>query len=201
MCQTLQHAVYTTSNHHIKGQPAHHQEAPQAEERGNPVHNLRGSPGHQDNQTLLSPWARQCGPNLSKTPRHGGTPPPHCSHKSLCQCHQDPALWKVGRIIPILKPGKPANQSKSYRSIALLSPVAMLLERLLIPHLQKHLPLADHQHGFRKGRSTITALNCIVHNISTGLNRPKQCERTMLVALDLTSAFNTVDHSTPQGHL
>lgn len=102
----------------------------------------------------------------------------------------------MGRIIPLLKPGKPADVSKSYRPIALLSPVAKLVEKILLPEVQEHLPLADHQHGFRSGRSTITALNTVVHAITTGLNKPKPCDRTIMVALDLTAAFDTVNIAT-----
>ena len=130
--------------------------------------------------------------------------PIHLQHQGInlsVNAIKIPALWKVGRIIPILKPGKPADQSKSFRPIALLSPVAKLVERLLIPHLQEHLPLVDHQHSFWKGHSTTTALNCIVHSISTGLNCPKPCERTVLVALDLTSAFDTVNHTVLLGYI
>lgn len=103
-----------------------------------------------------------------------------------------PALWKVGRIIPLLKPGKPADKAKSYRPIALLSPLAKLVEKLLLPEVQSSIPLADHQHGFREGRSTVTALNVITHKIGEGFNKRKPCDRTVLVALDLTAAFDTV---------
>lgn len=39
-----------------------------------------------------------------------------------------PNLRKVGRVIPLDKPTKPADLSKSYRPISLQSPVAKLLE-------------------------------------------------------------------------
>ena len=106
-----------------------------------------------------------------------------------------PTRWKEGRIIPLLKPGKPADQGKSYHPITLMSPVAKLVEKLLLLRLQEHLPLADHQHG----RSTTTALNCVTHKISTGLNRPKPYERTVLV--DLTSAFDTESQGLAGRHL
>ena len=105
-----------------------------------------------------------------------------------------PAMWKVGRVIPALKPNKPATAARSYRPITLLSPVAKVAESVLLRRVGDLFPVAEHQHGFRKGRSTVTALNKIVHQISTGLNRPKPCDRTVLVALDLTSAFDTVIH-------
>ena len=42
-----------------------------------------------------------------------------------------PDIWKVARIIPILKPNKPATKGESYRPISLLSPVVKILEALL----------------------------------------------------------------------
>ena len=42
-----------------------------------------------------------------------------------------PPKWKVGRIIPILKPGKPADEGPSYRPISLLSLLAKTLESII----------------------------------------------------------------------
>ena len=61
---------------------------------------------------------------------------------------QIPNVWKVGRVVPLLKPGKPANKGESYRPITLLFPVVKTLEALLLPTFTHHLSLADHQHGF-----------------------------------------------------
>ena len=105
-----------------------------------------------------------------------------------------PPLWKIGRIIPLLKPGKPADEGKSFRPISLLSPAAKLLESLILPELQAAVTLAPHQHGFRKGRSTLTALQEISEHITTGLNKAKPVDRTVMVAIDLSRAFNTVNH-------
>ena len=70
-----------------------------------------------------------------------------------------PPIWKTGRIIPLLKPGKPSDEGKSYRPVSLLSPLAKILEALLQPTILQSVDLADHQHGFRKGRSTVTAMH------------------------------------------
>ena len=43
-----------------------------------------------------------------------------------------PNIWKVGRVIPLHKLGKPIDKSKSFRPIALLSPIAKLIEKLLL---------------------------------------------------------------------
>lgn len=105
-----------------------------------------------------------------------------------------PGVWKVGRVIPLLKPGKPVENSKSYRPISLLSPLAKLLETLILPILKENLKIAYHQHGFRKGHSTVTALHFVINTIQQGLNQRKPNQRTVLVALDLSRAFDTVSH-------
>ena len=76
-----------------------------------------------------------------------------------------PSLWKIGRIIPMLKPNKSPDQSTSYRPISLLSTLAKLLEKLVLGPLTEHLQLAEHQHGFRKMHNTTTALHAIHGNM------------------------------------
>ena len=44
----------------------------------------------------------------------------------------------------------------------------------------------------RQNHSTTTALSCSTHEIAKGMNEPKPCSRTVLVALDLSRAFDTV---------
>ena len=53
--------------------------------------------------------------------------------------------------------------------------------------------MADHQHGLRKGRSTTTSLYEIDCHITRGLKKRKPVDRTVLVALDLRAAFDTVN--------
>ena len=86
-----------------------------------------------------------------------------------------PSLWKIGRIIPILKPNKSPEQSTSYRPISLLSPLAKLMEKLVL------------------GTLTTTALHAIHDHIQRGLNEKRPNKRTIMVALDLTRAFHTVN--------
>ena len=45
--------------------------------------------------------------------------------------------WKVGRLFPLLKPGKSKDQAKSYRPIALFTLVAKLSEIILLDDFKK----------------------------------------------------------------
>jgi hypothetical protein len=105
-----------------------------------------------------------------------------------------PSIWKTAKIIPLLKPGKPSDLGPSYRPVSLLSPAIKILEALLLPYVNEAVQLANHQHGFRKGRSTCTALQSILDHVNDGLNRGKPVHRTVSVAIDLSRAFDTVDH-------
>ena len=105
-----------------------------------------------------------------------------------------PTIWKTGRIIPLLKPQKPSDQGPSFRPISLLSPPAKILESILLPEISASINFAPHQHGFRKGRSTTTALQTLSDKITKGLNMLKPVDRTVVVAIDLSKAFDTVNH-------
>ena len=108
---------------------------------------------------------------------------------------QIPQIWKTSTIIPLLKPAKPAEESTSYRPVSLLCPGVKILERLLLPTLQEHLPIPDFQHGFRKKHSTVSALNELNQDISGGFNQKKPANRTLLLQIDLSKAFDMVVHS------
>ena len=87
-----------------------------------------------------------------------------------------PDAWRHAIVIPILKPGKPKGDPKSYRPISLTSNFCKLMERMIAERLRWHLDanqiLCRNQAGFRKKRCTIDQLirlsDDIVRNISNG---------------------------------
>ena len=105
-----------------------------------------------------------------------------------------PQIWKLAKIIPIPKPNKPANEGTSFRPISLLSPLAKVLEKTLLPHITEEIPKNPHQHGFKPQHSTTTVLNNIVTTIAEGFNQKPPPSRTVLVSLDMSKAFDTVNH-------
>ncbi|XP_075167936.1 uncharacterized protein LOC142240107 [Haematobia irritans] len=74
-----------------------------------------------------------------------------------------------------------------------------ILEAILLPYITEHLMLAEHQHGFHSGKSMTTALCVLTANIAEGLNSKRAHKRSILVALDLSKAFDTVNHNTLRG--
>jgi len=72
----------------------------------------------------------------------------------------------------------------------------LLLERLVARQLMEHLSLADLlpplQSGFRQGHSTETAVLRVLSDILQAVDRG---DVAALVLLDLSAAFDTVDHS------
>ena len=104
---------------------------------------------------------------------------------------QIPEIWHKALIIPILKSGKD-NIGKNWRPISLLCPAAKMLEKHLLPKILTHIPFHPAQHGFRPKHSTCTVLSTITTDIAAGFSRKKPAHRTVLVALDLTAAFDNV---------
>jgi hypothetical protein len=107
---------------------------------------------------------------------------------------QIPAIWKSSIIIPLLKPGKDPTDSKSFRPVSILCPSIKILERLVLPILDNHLQVPVYQHGFRKNHSTITALHDFNQDVCKGFNQNLPPDRTVLVQIDLSKAFDMVNH-------
>ena len=62
--------------------------------------------------------------------------------------------------------------------------------------INEFLSPAKDQHGFRPRHSTTSALLQLTTDIETGFNQRKPPHRTVCVAIDLTTAFDTVSHDT-----
>jgi len=121
--------------------------------------------------------------------------------RSLCK-GLFPATFKEASITPVLKkPGLDATSVSSYRPISNLhfitsSPVlSKLLECLVARQLMEYLSLADLvpplQSGFRQGHFTETAVLRVLADILQAVDRG---DLAALVLLDLSAAFDTVNH-------
>ena len=101
----------------------------------------------------------------------------------------NPAIWKSSIVIPIPKPGNDSSL------VSLLCPVAKVMEALMLTSVNTHLLPAFDQHGFRRGHPTTSALLQLTSDVATGFNQRKPSHRTICVAVDLTAAFDTVNHN------
>ena len=103
-----------------------------------------------------------------------------------------PNIWKTAKIIPILKTKKTPTEPASYRPISLLCNPSKILERLVLNNITQHLTLSPFQHGFRPQHSTTTLLTNITQTTLEGLNHSKPAKRTLIAAIDISKAFDTV---------
>ncbi len=112
--------------------------------------------------------------------------------KSL-RSSQVPAEWKLANIIPLHKKGN-KDHVENYRPISLLSTVSKTLERCVLNHISHHIQSNIHsaQYGFVNGRSCTAQLLSILQTIGKNLDKGLQ---TDVVFMDISKAFDTVDHS------
>ena len=108
-----------------------------------------------------------------------------------------PSTFKEAFITPaIKKPELDVSNAQSYRPISNLSVVSELLERTVTQQLNTYLQssglLPSLQSGFRSGHSTETAVLWVLSDLLQAVD----CgDVTALVLLDLSAAFDTVDHA------
>ena len=97
----------------------------------------------------------------------------------------------------IKKASLPAEDLKNYRPVSGLSFISKLVERVvakqLVDHIHRHGLDNSYQSAYKSGHSTEMALLSIKNDIHLSLSRG---EATVLVLLDLSAAFDTIDHST-----
>ena len=108
-----------------------------------------------------------------------------------------PAEMMHALVMPLLKKtGLDANDINNYRPISNLSFVTKLLERHVAADLRRYIDetklLDPFRSAYRPHHSTETALVRIHGDIMQALDRRKG---VILVLLDLTAAFDTVDHA------
>ena len=109
-----------------------------------------------------------------------------------------PSEFKSALIRPLLKrPNLGTDELKNYRPVSNLHFVAKVLEKLVMIRLDEHMEthsLHDPmQSAYKKAHSTETALVRISNDILQATDNNK-C--VILASLDLSAAFDTVDHST-----
>ena len=108
-----------------------------------------------------------------------------------------PDEMKIARVKRLLKsPKLDPNELKNYRPVSNLSYISKLLERVVARRLNNHMitnglhePL---QSAYKAGHCTETALLRVHNDVFTNMDNQSA---TVLVLLDLSAAFDTIDHS------
>ncbi len=104
---------------------------------------------------------------------------------------------KEAMIIPILKkPQLDQDILNNYGPVSNLTFISKCIERAVVKqfvcHLEENHLSEKYQSAYRQFHSTETALTAVVNDILTALD---QRMATFLVLLDLSAAFDMVDHS------
>lgn len=107
-----------------------------------------------------------------------------------------PDSLKTGQVTPLLKkPGSDTSDLNNFRPVSNLPLLAKIMEKCVLIQLTQHLDstslLDPHQSGFRKGSSTETAILNVIDDMHKSLDKGQCC---LLILLDLSAAFDTVDH-------
>ena len=104
-----------------------------------------------------------------------------------------PDQWKEAIVVPILKKGD-AKDPKNYRPVSCLVAASKVLEKAVCEQLTRfievHHLLPNSQHGFRAGRSTMTALSSMQKN---WIKKTQEGLTTGILIWDLSAAFDTLD--------
>ena len=113
-------------------------------------------------------------------------------------CSTVPARLKHPVVTPLLKrtgTGLPKDNYSNYRPMSNLSYASKLLERHVAAQLRLHLQhnnIEDpFQSAYRPSHSVETAIVCIQDDVLRSLDARKH---VALVLLDLSAAFDTIDH-------
>ncbi|KAM9485904.1 uncharacterized protein ACWYII_005901 [Salvelinus alpinus] len=107
-----------------------------------------------------------------------------------------PSVFKRARVAPLLKkPTLDPSDVNNYRPVSLLSFLSKTLERAVLGQLSRYLSQNDlldpNQSGFKTSHSTETALLCITEALRTAKANSLS---SALILLDLSAAFDTVNH-------
>ena len=104
-----------------------------------------------------------------------------------------PDKLKIAKVIQIFKKGDP-TLFKNYRPISLLQTISKVLEKIIYTQLSSYFNEAklvfDNQYGFRHC-TEYAALELVDRNI----NHMDKNEVPINIFLDLSKAFDTIDHN------
>ncbi len=103
-----------------------------------------------------------------------------------------PVAFKSARVVPLFKGKGSVQIPTNYRPVSILGSVTKIFDRVLYNKLFDSIEerLCEQQHGFRKKRSTHTALTIFSDYIFTGTD--KRNGKVVAVYIDMKKAFDSV---------
>ena len=118
----------------------------------------------------------------------------HITNRSL-ELGEFANRWKEALVKPLIKKRQLGTVNSNYRPVSNLSFISKIVEKTTLEqfnnHCNQHSLLPEYQSAYRKHHSCETSLVRLVNNILW--NMEKQLV-TPIVILDLSAAFDTVDH-------
>ena len=118
----------------------------------------------------------------------------HITNRSL-ELGEFADKWKEAIVKPLIKKKQLGTANSNYRPVSNLSFISKIVEKVTLDqfnsHCDQHSLLPEYQSAYRKHHSCKTSLVKLVNNILR--NMEKQLV-TAIVILDLSTAFDTVDH-------
>ncbi|KAL1398832.1 hypothetical protein pipiens_002335 [Culex pipiens pipiens] len=116
-----------------------------------------------------------------------------CIYNDIFDTGRIPEAWKVFKVIPILKPGKPPSDASSFRPIALASCFRKCYENMIKEKIEWYIEsnkLFPHEIcGFRKGKGTLDALHILVDQVQLALNNN---QHVIACSVDVEGAYDNV---------
>ena len=109
-----------------------------------------------------------------------------------------PSSFKLAVVLPLIKkPGLDPQVFKNYMPVSNLSFLSKLIEKVISSRILKHITdnelIDKFQSTYRCGHSMETALLRVYNDIVTMVGKDNG---SYLVLLDLSAAFDTIDHAT-----
>lgn len=105
-----------------------------------------------------------------------------------------PSKLKISKIYAKHKKG-PKSELQNYRPISLISTFSKIIEKLVLKRLMDYLNhynlISDSQHGFQKGKSTISAIISLTESLIDGIDEEKYITALFL---DYSKAFDCLGH-------
>ena len=118
------------------------------------------------------------------------------------QTGQIPSEWKTSKLYPNFKGKGSRHETSSYRPIALANPVCKIFEAAineqLVEFLESRNILSQSQHGYRRGRSTISATAHLGDRVDEARQNGLH---TGIICYDYSSAFDMIDSEILGGKL